>query len=71
MLPMLSLRVIRQMPRRYRQNCWRCLMPQKNVKIIWNYRVFTNLAQFEKVAWSVPVDLDSVEYLIAYRKLSA
>jgi len=46
-------------------------MPQKNVKIIWNYRVFTNLAQFEKVAWSVPVDLDSVEYLIAYRKLSA
>jgi hypothetical protein len=32
---------------------------------------FTNLAQFEKVAWSVPVDLYSVEYLIAYRKLSA
>jgi hypothetical protein len=23
---------------------------------------FTNLGQFEKVAWSVPVDLDGVEY---------
>jgi hypothetical protein len=29
----------------------------------------TNLGQFEKVAWSVPVDLDGVAYLIEHRKL--
>ena len=30
---------------------------------------FKNLGQFEKVSWSVPVDLDGVAYLIEHRKM--
>jgi hypothetical protein len=30
---------------------------------------FNNLGKFEKLAWSVPVDLDGVAYLIEHRKL--
>ena len=30
---------------------------------------FKNLGQFEKVSWSIPVDLDGVAYLIEHRKL--
>ena len=29
---------------------------------------FKNLGQFEKVAWSIPIDLDGVAYLIEHRK---
>src|SRR5208337_2675135 len=30
---------------------------------------FKNLGQFEKIAWSIPVDLDGVAYLIEHRKM--
>jgi hypothetical protein len=30
---------------------------------------FKNLAQFEKVAWSIPIDLDGVAYIIEHRKM--
>jgi hypothetical protein len=30
---------------------------------------FKNLGQFEKVAWSIPIDLDGVAYIIEHRKM--